>query len=63
MCLTMDTIWTMRRVLLDLKTPLPNQDSWRIGCMRKFLAEKYKAEALEHDTNILEALIDSICKT
>ena len=61
MDLTMENLWEMRRVLLDLKILVPNQDSWRLGCLRKFLTEKYELVAIDQDTEALDTLIDSLC--
>ena len=53
MNLTMDNLWEMRRVLLDLKTQVPISDTWRLGCLRKFLSEKYALVAMDEDTDEL----------
>ena len=33
MDLSMDNMWKLRRVLLDLKAQVPVQDTWRLGCL------------------------------
>ena len=63
MVLTKDNMWEMRRVLLNLKTPLPSNDSWRVGCLRKFLSERHKLQAMDQDTEALQELINSLCET
>ena len=63
MVLTRDNMWEMRRVLLNLKTPLPSNDSWRVGCLRKFLSERHKLQAMDQDTEALQELINSLCET
>ena len=63
MNLTMDNLWEMRRVLLDLKTQVPISDTWRLGCLRKFLSEKYALVAMDEDTDEIDSLIESLCKS
>ena len=38
--LTVDNLGKLRQTLLNMKIEVPSQDSWRIGCLRKFLSEK-----------------------
>ena len=61
MILTMENLWEVRRVLLDLKTQVPSQDSWRLECLRKFMYEKYLLLAKDENTEEIDSLIDSIC--
>ena len=61
MSLTMNNMWEVRRVLLDMRTPVPSQDSWRLGCLRKFLTEKYRLLAIDQDAEAVDLLIDSLC--
>ena len=63
MDLTMDNLWEMRRVLLDLKSKVPIQDTWRLGCLRKFLSDKYALVAMDQDTDEIDSLIDSLCES
>ena len=42
---------------------MPRQDSWRIGCLKKFLAEKFQLEAKQQSTEVVQDLIDSICSS
>ena len=63
MSLTMKNSGEMRRVLLDLKAQVPIQDSWRIGCLKKFLTEKYTLSAKDENTDDIDSLIDSLCKS
>ena len=59
--LTMDNLDKLRHTLLDMKADVPSQDTWRIGCLRKFLSEKYHMRARLQDTEELQSLIDSLC--
>ena len=63
MKLTMDTMWEMRRVLLNIKTPVPKQDSWRVGCLRKFMSDRHSMQVLGQDTEDLQEVINSLCET
>ena len=63
MSLTEENMWKMRRVLLELRSPVPSQDRWRLGCLRKFLTEKYRLLAQDQDTEAVELLIDSLCES
>ena len=56
-----DSLAKVKTALLGLKTTVPVEDSWRIGCMQKFLAKKYILEARQRDTVYMEELIDSLC--
>ena len=59
--LIVDNLGKLRKNLLSMKTEVPNQDTWRIGCLRKFLSEKYEMKAKLQDTEQLQNLIDSLC--
>ena len=59
MSLTMENLWEVRRKLLDLKTQVPSQDSWRLGCLRKFLTEKYALVIKDENTEEIDSLIES----
>ena len=63
MSLTMENVWEVRRKLLDLKTQVPSQDSWRLGCLRKFLTEKYALVIKDENTEEIDSLIDSMCES
>ena len=63
MDITRENIGQARKVLLELKTTVPDQDSWRVGCLKKFLAEKYVLTASHQNTDIIDSLIDSLCKS
>ena len=41
MSLNIENLWDVRLKLLDLKTHVHSKDSWSLGCLRKFLTEKY----------------------
>ena len=58
--LTMDNLQEICRLLLDLKTQVPMQDTWRLGCLRKFLSEKYALVAMDQDTDEIDYVIDDL---
>ena len=52
-----------RTVLLNMRKEVPVLDSWRIGCLRKFLNEKFILVAGHQPTDQVDSLIDSLCTT
>ena len=56
-----DLLVKVKAALLGLGTAVPVEDTWRIGCLQKFLARKYILEASHQNTMHLEELIDSLC--
>ena len=56
-----DMLVKVRTALLSLRTPVPLEDCWRIGCLQKFLAERFVLDARHHDTEYMYKLIDSLC--
>ena len=50
----------VKAALLALRTLVPMEDRWRIGCLKKFLAEKYILEGKHQDTKHMDELIDSL---
>ena len=51
----------VKPALLALRTLVPIEDRWRIGCFQRFLAEKYILERKHQDTKYMDELIDSLC--
>ena len=52
-----------RMVLLNTRTPVPAEDSWRIGCLRKFLTEKSQLEINHQSTDLIDSLVNSLCSS
>ena len=50
-------------LLQGVKSNVPRQDSWRIGCLRKYLDEKYQLKSALLDTSEVDSLIDSLCSS
>ena len=50
-------------LLQGVKSSVPEQDSWRIGCLRKYLEERYQLQSALLDTSEVDSLIDSICSS
>ena len=46
---------------LSLKTSVPVNDFWRVGCLRKYLSERHAMAARHEDTVDMDRLIDSLC--
>jgi hypothetical protein len=63
MDITRENIGTARTMLLNLKTLVPDPDRWRIGCLKKFLAERFQLEATHQSTDLVDNLIDSLCSS
>ena len=42
---------------------VPEQDSWRIGCLKKYIEERYQLQSALLDTSEVDSLIDSICSS
>ena len=63
MNITRENMGKAREVLLNTRTPVPRQDSWRIGCLKKFLAQKFQLEARQQSTEVVQDLIDSLCSS
>ena len=53
----------LRSTILKTTSAVPDQDFWRIRCLKKFLDQKYKLEARHQDTSEINDLIDSICSS
>ena len=63
MDITRENMNKTRVVLLSTRTAVPVQDSWRVGCLRKFLTERSQLEAKHQSTEVMDPLIDSLCST
>ena len=61
----LDPVWdllaTVRAALLQIKLLVPMEDSWRIGCLKKFLDQRYLMAAEHQDTSDMDRLIYSLC--
>ena len=63
----LDTRYTLsvevKSIILGSVSVVPDQDIWRIGCLKNYLEQKYQQDANHQDTTELDELIDSICST
>ena len=50
-------------LLQGVKSSVPDLDSWRIGCLKKYLEERYQLQSKLQDTSEVDSLIESICST
>ena len=58
-----DLLVKVKAALLSLKTSVPVEDFWRVGCLRKFLSERLAMAARHEDTVDMDRLIDSLCSS
>ena len=52
-----DMLVKVRTALLSLMTPVPLEDCWRIGCLQKFLAERFVLDAIHQDTEDMDIIL------
>ena len=48
-------------VLAAKVTPVPQQDSWRLQCLKKLLTQRYQLKMEAQDTKQISKLISSLC--
>ena len=53
----------MRRVILDSKCPVPDMDTWRIPCLKRYLSMRYRMNVVGEDSSAVDALILSLVTT
>ena len=53
----------IKKMLLESRTTVPNEDKWRIPCLVKFLEERYLMQSRHQDHSELDEIIDSLCST
>ena len=53
----------VKSTILGSVSQVPDQDTWRIRCLKNYLEQRYQQEANHQDTTLLDELIDSICAT
>ena len=54
---------TVKQLILGIKSDVPDMDRWRLGCLRKFLGERYQLLARMENTDHIDTIIDSLCST
>ena len=47
--------------ILGIRAAVSRQDSWRVPCLKKFLAQKYVLVGQHQDTDEIDKLIESFC--
>ena len=52
--------WKARAVIIDYRRLVPAMDNWRIPCLQKFLAQRYRMHVLGEDVSDVDALILSL---
>ena len=56
--------WSLQRFKLkDVRKPVPVADEWRIGLLRKLLAQRREMETCGEDPLEISNLIDSLCSS
>ena len=58
---TMDLMSKVKITILGIRAAVPRQDSWRVSCLKKFLAQKYALVAQHQDTYEINKVIESLC--
>ena len=53
----------VRKAILDSKCPVPEMDTWRIPCLQKYLALRYRLDLQGEDKSVVEDLILSLVTT
>ena len=53
----------IKKILLESRTTVPNEDKWRIPCLVKFLEDRYLMQSRHQDHSELDEIIDSLCST
>ena len=56
-----DKMSKVKTTILSSIADVPRQDSWRVPCLKKFLAQKYLLVAQHQDTDEIDKLIQSLC--
>ena len=56
-------LWLLRSTILGSTSAVPEQDTWRIRCMKNYLEQKYQLDARHEDTSEITGLIDSLCSS
>ena len=63
MDITKENIGKARMVLLNTRTSVPDQDKWRLACLKKFFSQKFQLEANHQSSELVDSLIDSLCSS
>ena len=58
---TRDLMSKVKINILGIRAAVPRQDSWRVSCLKKFLAQKYALVAQHQDTYEINKVIESLC--
>jgi hypothetical protein len=51
----------VKLLILEAKSTVPELDGWGLGCLKKYLEDRYLLLAKLEDTTDIDALIDSLC--
>ena len=54
---------TVKHLILEVKTRVPDNDKWRLGCLKKYLELRYQQLARLEDTSYIDSIIDSLCSS
>ena len=52
-----------RNIILDRKCEVPAMDRWRIPCLAKYLADRFRKKVGNEDTSEVDDLILSLVRT
>ena len=56
-----DLMSKVKTTILGIRAAVPRQDSWRVPCLKKFLAQKYLLDAQHQNSDDIDKLIQSLC--
>ena len=53
----------VKPLILGVRSSVPDIDSWRLGCLKKYLEMRYQLLARLEDTTYIDSIIDSLCSS
>ena len=60
---TLKSMAHVKHLILESKSTVPEPDEWRVGCLKKYLQDRYLLLAKLEDTTDIDSLIDSLCSS
>ena len=58
-----ENIAKCKQTILERRVPVPDMDRWRIPCLTKYLADRYRLVLENKDTTVVDGLISSLVTT
>ena len=50
----------VKHLILDVKSRVPESDSWRVGCLKNYMEVRHQLLARLEDTSNIDSIIDSL---